>query len=542
MMPDMLSAPESIATARHDPFAARDRAGAIALCAIGFLISAVCGLLHPGGILHFDDLTHYLYAKWAWTWPAYLVNDWGRPGFTALYFLPAAFGWEACRLLSAALTAGSAYLAWSISRQLGIRHAWAAIIFTFAQPVFFQLSQTTLTETALAFYLALSTHLAIRKHWTVSSIILSLAFVTRHEAIVFLPIWLAFALREKVPLRRLWPLLWAPVVVNAVAPLTGSTPAIAQFFNPSGTGQYGRGGWLTFFSRSMEAFGPGISVLAMIGLTRVQRAGGNIVTACIVIYFVAQTAVRALGLYDTGGYARFLVGISPLIAVAALAGWMRLYDSDPASRHWTLALAAGAMGLLWLSAERQLALFREGDAIAAEVPKLDTAVKAVRYAVMAVAGSALLGIVSERILGAKRLAQMVMPTVLVVMIVLAVYALCRPLRPPPEAAIIASARQQLTQKGYDDRPLVAASIWMTYVTNQRFPPWRPRLRQQLESAVDGTLFAWERQFAGSSDHNLPLAEFLERPEWRLVLETEPLPHQQDPYLYVFEKSAAPNRR
>lgn len=542
MMPDMLSAPESIATARHDPFATQDRAGAIALCAVGFVISAVCGLMYPGGILHFDDLTHYLYAKWAWIWPAYLVNDWGRPGFTALYFLPAAIGWEACRLLSAALTAGSAYIAWSISRQLGIRHAWAAIIFTFAQPMFFQLSQTTLTETALAFYLAFATLLLIRKRWTVSAAVLSLAFVTRHEAIVFLPIWLYFALREKTPLRRLWPLLWAPLIVNAVAPLTGSTPAIAQFFNPSGTGQYGRGGWLTFFSRSMEAFGPGISVLAMIGLTRVQRAGGNIVTACIVIYFVAQTAVRALGLYDTGGYARFLVGISPLVAVAALAGWMRLFDSEPTSRHWTLALAAGAMGLLWLAAERQLALSRHGDAIAAEVPKLDIAIRAVRYATIGVGACAVISIAAERLLGANRLARALMPTALVAMFVIAVYALCRPLRPPPEAELITSARKQLTQMGYDDRPLISASIWVTYVTGESFPPWRPRLRQQLDATPAGTLFAWERQFAASADHNLPLEHFLDHPDWRLILTTPPLPHAHEPFMYVFEKGTAPNPR
>ena len=118
----------------------------------GFVYAVTITGITGGGAGLPDDLAHYLYAKWSWIWPAYLLDEWGRPGCTALYFLPAWLGWPACRLLAAALSAGSAWLAYLIARQLGVRNPWGVIILCYAQPLFFQLAQTTLTETPLMFY------------------------------------------------------------------------------------------------------------------------------------------------------------------------------------------------------------------------------------------------------------------------------------------------------------------------------------------------------------------------------------------------------
>ncbi|MEE8386203.1 MAG: phospholipid carrier-dependent glycosyltransferase [Dehalococcoidia bacterium] len=331
---------------------------AACLTVVGLGVSAVFGLLSSEGILHFDDLTHYLYANWAWQWPEYLLDEWGRPGFTALYFLPARFGWAACRGLSALLTAGSAWLAFRIAQRMGLRHAWAAVLLCYAQPLFFQLSQTTLTETPLAFYLTAGVYLAQRGRWSFSAALLSLGFVTRHEAIIFLPVWVFFAWREGVKPWRLWPILWAPLVVNALAPLAGLQPAIYRLLEPEPSGQYGHGGWLTFFCRSMEAWGPGVMVLAMVGLAAAWRKerGGRLVVTCVVTYFSVQTVIRALGLFDSGGYARFLVAVSPLVAVTALAGWQQLWAARLRRRRAAVILTAASMILLWLAMERQFVL------------------------------------------------------------------------------------------------------------------------------------------------------------------------------------------
>jgi|GEM_PF-5692743 len=271
---------------------------AAGLVMVGLAVSAVGGFWSTNGVVQFDDLTHYLYAKWAWRWPAYLLDNWGRPGFTAMYFLPAGWGWPACRLLSAVLTAASAWLAFRIAAKLGIRHAWAVVPLAYVQPLFFQLSETTLTETPLALYLTLAVYLALCGRWSWSAAVISIGVLTRHEAVIFLPIWLLFAWRDGVPLRRLWPIVWAPALVNGLALVTGVEPMLKQWFVPEPSAQYGHGGWLTYFARALHAFGPGVAVLAMTGLSGVvRRRGGGLVVACLVTYFATQTIIRALGLF-----------------------------------------------------------------------------------------------------------------------------------------------------------------------------------------------------------------------------------------------------
>lgn len=531
----MLTGGTSIGAA---PAIQSERSLALALATIGFALSAIFALNDPDGIVQFDDLTHYLYARWAWTWPAYLLDDWGRPGFTVFYFLPAGLGWAACRILSAALSTAAALAAFEIARTLGLRRAWLVIPLVYVQPLFFQLSQTTLTETPMAFYLTLSVMLALQGRWTASAALLSPAFVTRHEAIIFLPLWLFFAWRSRVSLWRLWPILWAPLAVNFLAPFAGVNAPIARLFTPTPSTQYGRGGWLTFFCRSLEAWGPGVTLLAITGFTATaRRRGGAIVAATIALYFAAQTNIRALGLYDSGGYARFLVPISPLVAVVALSGWEQLWSLDRERWRRSALIAGNAMLLLWIALERQLVLYAARRDLAAEIPELHQAVAVVRWSALALALLAIIVAALSYSRTPRRWPRALMPTALAALILLAVYALCHPLRQPAEAAIIADARSWLAESGLGDREIISANVWLDYVTHRRLPPDRPTVREQIAQATVGTLVAWERQFAGSPTHGLMLSEFLKSPSFRLVHQTPARPYSSDPYLTIFEKTA-----
>lgn len=509
---------------------------AAGLVLVGLALSVTGGLLSLNGVVQFDDLTHYLYAKWAWRWPAYLLDNWGRPGFTVMYFLPAGWGWPACRILSAILTAGSVWLAFRIAAMLGIRHAWAVVPLAYVQPLFFQLSETTLTETPLALYLTLAVYLALRGRWSWSAAAISIGVVTRHEAVVFLPIWLLFAWRSHVPLRRLWPIIWAPALANGLALVAGVEPMLKQWFAPEPSTQYGHGGWLTYFARALHAFGPGVTVLAMIGLSGVvRRRGGGLVVACLVTYFATQTVIRALGLFASGGYARFLVPVAPLVAICALVGWLHLWQSDGQRRRRAVLVAGASMILLWLSAERQLVLHRATNVIVAELPNIHEAMWAVRILTVVVVLVAIISVVGDRDGREKLYLRALVPACMSGVIILACYGLCRPLKPPPEAKLIEKMRCQLTEKGLGDRQIISASVWIDYVTGREPPLDRPSVRKKLEQAEIGALFAWERQFAESADHNLGLDEFHRSGSFRLVLQTGPLPYRKEPYLQVFEK-------
>jgi hypothetical protein len=490
--------------------------------------------MDPLGVIHADDLSHFLIAKWSWKWAVYLLNDWGRPGFTVLYGPAAYFGWSACRIFSAVLTGITAWLTYKIASDLRIRAAWVVVPLLYLQPLAFKLAETTLTETPLMLYLTLAIFLAQRGRWSASSAVLSLTFVTRYEAILFLPIWCFVAWRKKVSLLRLWPILWAPIVSSALAACLGATTLFSRLAHPGSSGQYGQGGWLTFFARSMEAWGPGITVLAISGMIPLARRSG-LLAASAIVYFAGQTILRALGLYDSGGYARFLVPICPIIAIAALTGWNQLVDRGAENRRWASASIIAAMLLLWISMERQLVLYARGRDIIAELPDINRAKIAIRIATIVIC---LLGAWAWLSYRRQIVSDTLLPAALVAMIALTAGALCRPLHRPPDLALIDECLTWAQSNGYEGRTILSASVWIDFLQGRDLPPDRPSVREQLARAPVGAIFAWEGQFAGSPDHRIPLADLLStRSSFRLLHETGPLPFHSDPYLRLFEKIA-----
>ncbi len=580
--------------------ARRETRHAALLLLIGLAASVVCVFLSGEGFSHFDEPAHYLFARWAWKWPAYLLHDWGRPGFTVLHFLPARFGWTACRLLSAALTAAATWFAFRIAQGLGLRPAWAVIPLAFAQPLFFQLSLTTLTETPLALYLSLAVLLALRGRWRLSAAVVSLTFVTRHEAIVFLPVWLFCAWRSRVGLLRLWPIVWAPVAVELISRLSGGHPISDRLVDFVPSTQFGTGSWLTFFARALHAWGPGVTILALLGLpvlactqrvplkgaTRCLQpmpspsqaladespvapaaenrrsdasgAGGLLVALSIAVYFATHTAIRALGLFASGGYARFLVGISPLVAVAALAGWNVLLSEHWKIRRKAVLGAAAAMLLLWAALERELNLSSIAESVSEYADQVQPAAWTMRIAsigLLACVGIVVMydgrchrlrrrpdrsrpGFADPTNSGTAPSTHYLLPGCLALMILLTCAALCRPLTLGPEALIVIDVHHRLRDEGLADGPLVTANLWVDYVSQRSRRPYGPLATDELREAPSGAIFIWDRKFAGATDQNLPLADFLVNPAFGLRFASRPRPWETDPYIYVFEKTGA----
>lgn len=530
---EMIVQPAMLKTHRR---VAQDRRAA-ALVLAGLALSSVLGLLSPNGIVHFDDLTHFLYARYAWTWPQFLLDTWGRPGFTTLYFLPAGLGWPACRLLSAILTAWSAWLAYRIAQGMKLQRPWIVIVFAFCQPLFFQLSLTTLTETALAFYLTASVYLAQRGRWGASAALLSLGFVTRHEAIVFLPVLFVFAWRARANLLRLWPIVWAPLLVNLAAPIADMEPPLRLLIAPHPSQRYGEGGWLTFFSRSLEAWGPAISALAISGWwTMLRTRRGALPAACIALYFGAQTAVRALGLYDSGGYARFLVSISPLVAISATVGWQRLRSSDERIRRFATLSVSAAMILLWAAMESQIALASHHRDLESELPEVAVAKLAVRIATAALLFLAIVSTLGGR-QSVKRFTRPLVPGALVVLAAIAVAKLCSPLKPPLEDEVIRESLDWLDRNGYADREVITGVVWIEYLQDKPRSPFRPYLPDRLAKAPIGTIFACDIQFA-ALDFGLTADVLRASDSFNELHASAPIrKHGPEPYLVLFEKTA-----
>src|SRR5688572_15101961 len=85
-----------------------DPAAVLAAAAVFATLSLACAVTSEAFVTA-DACLHYLYAKNAFSQPAYLVDVWGRPVCTALYAVPASLGGRlGVRAMSLALALATA--------------------------------------------------------------------------------------------------------------------------------------------------------------------------------------------------------------------------------------------------------------------------------------------------------------------------------------------------------------------------------------------------------------------------------------------------
>jgi len=513
---------------------------------VGFLLTAGASLLSVG-VYHEDDLKHYLYARWSWHDAHYLLDEWGRPGFTLPFALPARIGsaaisWHACRLLSVILTAATAWLAYRIADQFRLRHAWLAVPLFYLQPLVTHLSLTTLTETPLTLYLALATWLLLTKRPTASAAVIALAPLTRHEAIILLAIWLPALWRARACWLAYPVLLWAIVTHNILSAVFLGTSPILTFLAPGGSSQYGNGTLLSFVPAVMFASGPIIVALAIAGAGRLlKRTLGWLIVTVPAAYFLTHTLLYMCGSYSTGGYARFLVPISPFLAILAVAGARPLMSRWPVIRRQATWAAGSLCIQLWVLCE--IEWWQRPPQLSQQWYDFATLAR------IAVACWAVLCLVAlyrirddttlKRCIHSKRLLAF---TVIVVMTAGALWAIV-PLQLAPQQKAIQQTAGWLKRSDISDRPLIAINYWVYYFSDRwlsqsdcTLQHSRP-ISQSLAEAEPSTLFLWDARFCTEPNHNLSLQTMRNQSDWREVWADRSKRSDTLPLVTIFEKIA-----
>jgi len=494
---------------------------------LGASVSIAFGLASDG-MHQWDDLQRYLLARWSWSSPEFILHDWAHPGFMVAYFLPAGMSWGAARVFTAVLSGVAAWWSFRIAEALGLRSAWAAALLTFAQPMFFTLSLTTLSETIAAFYLVGAVLLSLRGWWATSAFVLSVAMTSRSELITLVPVWFVAAYIGRVQLARLWPILLAPILVNVLQWICGVPTSIAFFMTPHPVSVQPQSGWLTMSVRAMEAWGPAVAGLGIAGLAFViRRPGGVLVCATVVVVLLTQTAIRAMGTYLSNGFPRQLVPVAPLVAVSALACWNELTSADARRRRLALWALAGAFVFLLVAVERQFHL--NDQSLFMEKPGYGR--WAVRVAAGATVTLALVGV-----LGAATASAMARGAMAALLIATCGY-LFRPLEAQPAQRVAEQAWQWLRSNGYENRDLVTLHIYFDYAADRAVAPNRASLSERIEAAPVGAIIAWDTQFPGWNQERMTVDELSGSREFRLLHETEPLPNAGEPYVRLYEKVA-----
>lgn len=519
---------------------------AVTFALIGLALSAWMASLSDG-THHDDDLCHLQMARWSWNFPQYLLHEWGRPGFTLLYAIPAGLGWLPARLFSGILTAATALLAYDIARRQKVELAPLASALVWLQPMVFTLSYTTLTETVMGFYLALAMQLFLRRRYAWSAAIVALAPLTRHEGVLFCGLWLLALLARRRPVREwLW-LTWAVLAHNVLSAIFLDDIPLVRYLRPTATDEYGSGTWWTMLTRWGIAAGGATLLLAWSGAPRNgRRDGGWLWITCGASYFLAHTIFFRFGLFASGGYERFLVPIAPVVAVSAAdalsAAWAAILElirrTEPAPRaihdlrrgllivgvgaalFWYATFVQTPASMLWLL--RMVTVAMSATVALALICLLLTFVP-VRW--VQAAGVALCPLLLAGLVVAQPiLARGVAPP----------FQQCAPLRLGPTELALKDAADWVKSQGLDRRNLLTTNIWFDEFLELKRSPIETPSAERFANLRPGDLIIWDKRYGPTSAHRFELERLRKRRDLREIWHGSPHPYE-GVFCHIFEK-------
>lgn len=528
--------PAAAAATRYDAMLAR--------CLIAIALGASITLAWCStGAYQLDDLAHLKFAEWAWTHPAYLVHEWGRPGFTLVYALPAALGWFWARCLTALLCAATAWFTFRIARRTGVARPWLCVALLYLQPLFFVLSYCTLTETLLALILAVAVDLAQRHRWSWSAFVLAIALVTRLEAVLFVPIWAWAARQQRVSVWRLWPVGWAWLAQHLLISLGTSESVWQRWTNLRPTDYYGSGGWLSMLCRSFEAWGPGLAALALCGAfvlllrSDARQAAALLVAGPLLGYFLVHTIIWRFGLFGGGGLPRYLVPVAPFIAITAAESINALLAVDARRRRLVCIGVAALAGIMLAATELQMRT--------ALVPFYVPYSHYIQWFIRVFAPVAVIfGIIgwsqraAPRTRRARSLAVGVILLGALAGVQLAIWGyIVGPVRPLPQERVAAAALEWLREQGLADRPMIHADLCIAAARGETFPAVPRRLREAIGRAEPGTLIVWDYFYAEQPWNGILRGDLDGSPSFRLLYASPPVEFHPEAAVRIYEKIA-----
>jgi len=462
-------------------------------------------------------------ARWAVTFPEYLLNFWARPGFTVPMSAIAWIGspqtaWHLCRIASAVVTLLATLLAIRVADRLAVRPLWAVAVACLLQPIATLLSFTTLVENFASLYIIAAVALLLASRPILASAVFSLAFVTRYDTLVLLPIWwIALWGAQRGMRRSAAPAtsrlaacavsLWAPALHQLLLiTLLGAKPWLA-FASPSGSTDYAPAGPLVYIPQLMLAIPPVILALSIVGGARLVAAGKWLVPALAATFILAHVVLRARGLYASGGFARFLVAVAPLVGICAAAAVaapvMAGFDASRRSGLWITFAAVLALGVVALRSEAR----------AGRIPLSDW-----RPYLAALAAALTLAAICFAVAlwpagRFRRRAAAVAGALLAVTVAIQFVAVIHPLKLGPRPAAVRAMLHWLDSQGLASRAVFSASPWLAYERDFVELPRIRKSRRLVASMPRGSIIIWDQTYCPSNYHRLPLNDLLNNPAY-----------------------------
>lgn len=303
-----------------------------------FLIAAiVLAFLYFGysffsdGFYQQDGPNHYVSMRNFWQDPNSILSSWSKTGFKVLYAIPALFGLNVVKFMTALFSAFSAYFAYRVTKTYNKNVAFIAFVLMATQHMWVNFSFRFYAETCSAFVLLLGVFFHREEKWIPAALAFSYIGFIRQEAYLIGGLYFLYLL---------WDKKYIPALATSVFPLTFNIWGFALHGDPLylinsviGTAEGYKGAWDKmgfdhYYKFMSEVHGGVVMALVVIFigswiLSRQKNKDYLIFMAPAAIYLFIQSLFNMqsiiIGPY-TGGTVRYLLVIAPLLSIMAALG------------------------------------------------------------------------------------------------------------------------------------------------------------------------------------------------------------------------------
>lgn len=333
------------------------------LCGLYLLIMLIVLAIANGTGDEGDSLTHYFYAKHAWQNKSFFFNHWAKPLFTLIAFPFAQLGFWGVELMNILLSTTAIWLTYKNAKLLAIPFAWMAPLCLLSMPMFNFLTLSGLTEPMFSCALALSIYLLLKEKFYAGIILFSFLPFIRSEgllicgaALIYLIYLNKYALLPLIATGHIvYSILGYPVHKDFLWVFNTMTYAT---FNSA----YGKGYWLYYMQKLPESVGLALTLFTFGGLAyglvlliqyfRKQLTSSNkqilfLIYTSFSIFFLMHTVFWALGIFNSGGILRIMIGIMPVLAIIQTLGLQYAIGFIQSKKIYTIVLYI-LMGLILL--------------------------------------------------------------------------------------------------------------------------------------------------------------------------------------------------
>ncbi|MEE9439983.1 MAG: hypothetical protein V3V14_13330 [Saprospiraceae bacterium] len=307
---------------------------AIGVFVIAMLSHIVFSFFSDGFYQH-DEIGHLNSMRSFWYDPNVILGNWPKTGYKLIYIVPSLLGNFAVVLLNCFFAALGGYLAYLLAKKLGSNIAILAGVILATQPFYFEIAFRNYSEIISSVILIGAILMHYKGRWNIATFLLAYLCTIRQEMFPLLAIYGLYLMYNKrwmavlfgsIPVLALN--LWGGLVHKDPLYILSTILGTSKTYSKA----YARQGFWHYFSTAEVVFG----VIVLLGLvtyfmTRLKNKNIHWFLVIPTVYFFTIQVLFNIISWDigpaTGGNLRYMVTISPLVAVMSVLGFESLRNT-----------------------------------------------------------------------------------------------------------------------------------------------------------------------------------------------------------------------